>query len=551
MKKVEASLNEKRTNALAYPMSSSDLRIKSMKILPAFVVALYFFAIITPAVMAFYLKTDSHSGFYNEAGMFLGITGIMLIFFQFIISARLLWLDRLFGYNNMLSFHRRMGIWAFIFILAHLSFLTLSEREWKMLVSLHVPWFVNLGKATFLVLTLQVLISVYKNKLQFSYERWRAIHDFFAISILILVFIHSFFAGDDLKLIPLQVLWFILPVIGIGFYVWQRFLLFRNAPLYEVTEIVQETTDVHTLHFKPKRGSTLFAYNPGQFHFIRFSNCMHLRSEEHPFTISSSPSQKLYLSSTIKNSGDFTSVIHRIQKGDSVRILGPFGKLSFVEKSHSGPIIFIAGGIGITPFISMLQYMADEKHEREVVLLYFNQTEQTIAFRKELDNLMANNTALNINVVHILSKQKDWQGEQGHFHKDLLKKYIPIPLSENHYYVCGPSRLNNAVLRELKLSQIPAKNMHSERFELAQSGASLTQPDIDVRFISRLIVILLLVMISLMAGVRSGWKMYKEETGHIHDATKGVNQHTKVSETPSAYNYSISGSSSIQNTKPI
>ena len=83
----------------------------------------------------------------------------------------------------------------------------------------------------------------------------------------------------------------------------------------------------------------------------------------------------------------------------------------------------------------MLQYMADKGEEREVMLFYSNATESDIAFREELSHI-SENTSLKLKVVHILSKQDDWEGEKGRFDMELLKKYCSAPLSQNDYYVC-------------------------------------------------------------------------------------------------------------------
>ncbi len=477
-----------------------------------FILFIYFLALIAPGLLAFSLMPVSKDGFVEEAGMLMGMSGLMMVFFQFVISARIKWIDRLYGYNNVLSFHRRMGKVAFGFILAHLLLLTLAEQKLDMLTSLDDPWYVNLGKLTFLILAVQVFISIGYKKITLTYERWRTIHDLFAVAILVLMFIHSFFAGDDLELFPLQVIWLILPPVGIAFFIWQRYFLFKFAPVYYITDVIKKAHKVHTIHFAPNDGEIPFTHNPGQFHFIKFINCTHLKNEEHPFTISSSPSQKSHLASTIKASGDFTSQIHLLQKGDKVKIVGPFGKLSFIEKNHTGPIVFIAGGIGITPFMSMLQYMADTNHKRKVVLFYFNETESDIAFRQELNELSSADISLKLQVVYVLSKQSDWKGEKGHFNKQLVEKYCPDPLVNNRYYTCGPPRMSDAVLKELKALDIPLKNIHSEMFGFAEAGSPTTYQKKQSRNIVRCIVASLLVLIIVMAGTRSGWRMFSKKT---------------------------------------
>lgn len=488
-----------------------------MKIKHIAIISGYFIAISIPLILAYFLEPSTEEGFIAQLGMLIGLCGIMMVFFQFIISARIKWLDRLFAYNNLIYFHRKMGVWAFMFIVIHFIMLTISEQSSDMLSGFGEPWYINLGKITFLILTVQILVSIGHKKIDIKYERWRIIHDLLAVSLLVLMFVHSFYAGGDLELFPLQVLWFVLPPIGIAFFLWQRFFLFTFAQKYNIQNITKKANNTYTVQFAMQNGNEPYTHNPGQFHFIKFTNCKYLNNEEHPFTISSSPSQKSYLASTIKASGDFTSQIHRLQEGDKVKIIGPFGKMSFMEKSHSGPIVFIAGGIGITPFASMLQYMADMNHQREVTLFYFNATEADIAFREELDTI-SENTSLNLKVVHILSKQDNWEGEKGRFSTKLLEKYCPDSISTNDYYVCGPPLMSQSVIGSLKELQVPLNKIHSEMFGLAESGSPSTHHQKQAQSVSRLIVSGLILLVILIAGLRSNWILFGQDSGEENHA---------------------------------
>ena len=196
----------------------------------------------------------------------------------------------------------------------------------------------------------------------------------------------------------------------------------------------------------------------------------------------------------------------QLQKGDKVKIIGPFGKMSHLEKSHSGSIVFIAGGIGITPFASMLQYMADKDEQREVTLFYSNATESDIAFREELNHIVEN-TSLKLQVVHILSRQDNWEGEKGRFDAKLLEKYYSGSLLQNDYYVCGPPLMIDAVIKDLRKLQVPLNKIHSEMFGLAESGSPITHHKKQAQLVSRLIVMLVI----LFAGLRSGWKLFGDD----------------------------------------
>lgn len=110
-----------------------------------------------------------------------------------------------------------------------------------------------------------------------------------------------------------------------------------------------------------------------------------LVGEPHPFTISSSSSAE-WLSVSIKTVGDFTEKIGTTKPGDYALIDAPYGRFSFLE-FPAQKYLFIAGGIGITPFMSMLRFICDNRISREVLLLWGNRTERDIAFQDELDEM--------------------------------------------------------------------------------------------------------------------------------------------------------------------
>ncbi len=482
----------------------------------------YFFFVLFPALLIFILQPQTDNGIIHELGKLLALSGLMMILLQFILSARSKWLDRKFSYNNMVRFHRMMGIWAFVFIFLHPILLTLSEQQWDMLLSFNNSWYITLGKVTLLLLLIHILISIYRKKFHIKYERWRNYHDVLAVSLLILVFIHSFFAGSDLEVLPLQIIWVTLPLIGIAVFIWQRFYLYKDATTFKIEDVIKETEKVHTIKLVPENESDYFEFNPGQFHFIKFSGCQNLPAEEHPFTISSSPTQKSHLTSTIKASGDFTRQMGKLHKGEKVKVIGPYGKFSFLETPSDAPIVFIAGGIGVTPIMSMLRYMHDHNHEQDILLLYSNKMEPDIVFRDELDEIAAK-SSLNLRVVHILSKQDNWQGEQGHIDKDLFKRYCKEPLRNNNYFLCGPPSMSQSVLKELKKLHVPLKNIHCEAFALAESSSPATFQKKQAIRISLWIITAFISLNILLAGTRSDWSRYDKtpEQVHHHDEYQG------------------------------
>jgi ferredoxin-NADP reductase len=126
----------------------------------------------------------------------------------------------------------------------------------------------------------------------------------------------------------------------------------------------------------------------------------------------------------------------------------------------------VAGGVGITPFISMLREMRHTNDSRDVLLIYSNRSEGDIIFSEELEEL-TRSPGLNLKVVHVLSRAADqWPGERGRIGKDLLGKYVaPEPMARK-YFICGPMGMMETAVDALRQFGVPNRQIVIERFWL-------------------------------------------------------------------------------------
>ena len=122
---------------------------------------------------------------------------------------------------------------------------------------------------------------------------------------------------------------------------------------------------------------------------------------------------------TIKASGDFTARIGEFHPGNWATVDGPYGLFShLVRAPWSEPLIMIAGGVGITPILSMLRHMAATGDDRPVTLIWGNRREDDIVYRKELEALA--DGPMNLRIHHVLSEQESWPGLTGFVDAPLL-----------------------------------------------------------------------------------------------------------------------------------
>src|SRR5262249_8510208 len=259
---------------------------------------------------------------------------------------------------------------------------------------------------------LQVTASVSRRVIHLSYEQWRRLHTPIALAILTLGFAHSLAAGEDMHGGGLFV-WGAVMSIAYGFWLYSRVarprLLLRKP--FRVIDVKSEAPRVWTLTLEP-HGDRSFHFAPGQFQFLRLHGA-EVPSEEHPFTIASSPARSGHMSLTIKESGNFTAGIGRVRPGDRATVHGPFGRFSYTLHPDEGDLVFVAGGVGITPLMSMLRYMRDRRDSRRVLLAYASRSAVDVLFIDELEAMQVGGSPL-LRVVHILADaHPSWDGGAG------------------------------------------------------------------------------------------------------------------------------------------
>jgi ferredoxin-NADP reductase len=124
--------------------------------------------------------------------------------------------------------------------------------------------------------------------------------------------------------------------------------------------------------------------------------------------------------------------------------------------------VLIAGGVGITPMMSMLRTLADRGDARPALLLYGSKDWDSITFREELEGLRAR---LDLKVVHVLEQPDEgWTGERGYIDAELLGRHLPAPYDEHEYFICGPNVMMDAIEEALRELKVPMSKYHSERY---------------------------------------------------------------------------------------
>jgi len=184
----------------------------------------------------------------------------------------------------------------------------------------------------------------------------------------------------------------------------------------------------------------------------------------HTFSIASSPCEKELVVTTRMRNTDFKQAISMLPIGSRARIAGPMGSFS-LHKNTARPAIFIAGGIGIAPFFSMLSFATTEKLRHPIVLFYANRYLEDAAFIDELWELEGTNPRFRF--VPILTRTdknyRGWKGETGHLTPEMLLTRVGA-LRGPIYYIAGPPTMVAAARRTLIDGSVDEDDIRTEEF---------------------------------------------------------------------------------------
>jgi predicted ferric reductase len=429
-------------------------------------IVIYVGLVLCPFLIVAFVNPLSGQKIAYDIGKGFALVGFMILGLQAILASRFKVIERPFGLDIVIRFHKHMAVFAVLLIVTHPLLLAFGGAGLPLLTTLNVPWYLWAGKIALTLLLITVLISLPRVPLRLSFERWRLLHDALFPAIIVFAFLHSWFIGMDFQAALLRWLWICLLAVVLIVFVYHRFVrpLLLGLHRYRVVDVQQETENVWTVSLAPPEGEQRYDYLPGQFQFITFHRGRGLPEEEHHWTISSSPSERNFVSSTIKELGDFTATIGQTRPGDTATVHAPFGRFSYLLHPDARDFVFIAGGIGITPLMGMLRHMRATKATLPVLLLYANKDEQEIAFRTELAEMERGNYP-KLKVIHCLSSPaKGWKGEAGRLDRERIERWCGKTITEKAFYICGPPGLLEATIANLRALGVPDGRMHIEIF---------------------------------------------------------------------------------------
>ncbi len=240
---------------------------------------------------------------------------------------------------------------------------------------------------------------------------------------------------------------------------------------YFIRKIYQPSPEVVVLELADQLGRPVFGYKPGQYVMIAYANERGLLERKHAFSLASSPTETDHIKLGIKIGGKFTQGLLKLEPGSQVVVNGPFGSFVFDETKHRDAV-FLAGGIGITPFYSALKYATERNLDNKMALLYSNKTLDGTLFYREIkaledknENLRALFSVTDKNVLpvgaNVVNKRLDGAVINGFVGGHEGKTF----------FICGPAPFMKAMRSDLLGLGVKPSQIEMEGFSMmAGSG---------------------------------------------------------------------------------
>ncbi len=390
---------------------------------------------------------------------------------------------RLSGFNELAAFRRALGLFAFYYALAHFSIFFYWDRSASVsgtLAEMVKRNYLIIGSIALFSMLPLALTSFNRAIRALGAAKWRWLHKL-AYVAAIGGAIHYF------MLVKADTTW---PLIF--FSIFGALFLFRivsgvidhraKAALpkasrrfwrgeMRVIKVIQQTHDVKTFRLSTDAGVP-FDYLPGQY--LNLALLIDGKRVNRSYTIASSPSRPGSVEITVKADGLASRFLHeRFQEGDVLNVSAPAGKFTFTGEEANG-ILLVAGGVGITPMMSVIRYLTDRRWAGPIDLIYSSKTATDIIFHDELRDLASKLPNLRLHLTLTRADATDWKGLSGRVDAMLIRKLVP-ELAGRRVHVCGPTPMMEPVLEALKSLGIAPEHHKTEEFKSPTSNESTVE----------------------------------------------------------------------------
>ncbi len=418
----------------------------------------------------------------TSIAVLLAFAGTSAFALNLVLGARLALVDRLFGgLDKMYKVHQVNGRVAFLLLAGHACIIvagraTLSLESALGLFTPSAGWTIGLGVLALAAMAVSIALTLYA---RLNHEVFVYVQRSFGFIFLIGA-AHVFLNPGVTASSP-ALTWYLaaVAIAGVGAFTYRSLfddVLVRRYD-FRVTRARPLNPAVMEVTMSPTDGP--LSYEPGQFVYVTFasrgmddqlhpitiesegpSEVITIRSgavhnQFHPFSITSAPGDR-DLRVVVKAVGDYTRAMRALERGASARVEGPYGKFSY-RRARGRRQVWIAGGIGITPFLSMARSLRDP--DLDIVMFYAVKERSDAVFLDELETIAR--AVAGFEVVLVV------EAEEGFVTADLVAARTG-GLEDRDFLVCGPPVMINALRDQLAAGGVPPNRVHFELFGFVQ-----------------------------------------------------------------------------------
>jgi predicted ferric reductase len=402
----------------------------------------------------------------TSIAVLLAYAGTSAFALNLVLGARLRPVEALFGgLERMYAAHRLNGQIAFVLLLGHVAFIvasraTISTSAALDLVQPSAGWTVFVGVLAFVGMTTAIVLTLF---VRLGHELFVYVQRSFGVVFLGATY-HVFTssgARDDSR--ALNVYLASLATLGIAAFVYRSVLgnLLVRRRRYRVAAVNRLDEFVTEVVMEPRERP--LAFTPGQFLFVNFREPFSeqfppfLRNQFHPFSITSAPGEP-ELRITVKAVGDYTRALRMLEPGAEAVVEGPYGSFSSGEVPNRRQI-WIAGGIGVTPFLSLARSLNGDA--RDVDFYYCVEQAPEAHFLDELRAIAREREDFRIVLVPRETDGFLTAERIAREHEDLGSADV---------LVCGPPAMIDSLRSQLAARGVARERFHAEEFGFAKVG---------------------------------------------------------------------------------
>jgi predicted ferric reductase len=415
-------------------------------------------------------------GAFSSLGKIFGLIGFVLYAINLLLAVRRRWLENFFqGLNRVYIAHHITGGLALVFVVFHPFFLALRYIDLKIIqtfadaatflwprgidttlsyLEVQDAVAINAGIVAFWGMVVLLIVTFF---VKLPYRLWLFTHRFLGVAFAFAL-LHILLISSDTSQSAL-LKWYLITwgIIGLGAFLYRTVFggMFVRRSAYKVVETVSADS-ITRIELTPIEKP--MDYKSGQFVFIRFlwSGEDGIISEFHPFSIASSPHEKT-LRLYVKSLGDFTASLPKLKAETVAEIEGAFGRFS-PARYGTAPQVWIAGGIGITPFLSMARSLYDTP--QNIYLIYSVRTRSEMVEAKVLSEFIPKNYS-NFKFIPYITDEQD-----GKFlDSDFIEKAVD-GFTGKEIFLCGPPPMMKSMKSQLHDKGVKKSKIHSEEFAM-------------------------------------------------------------------------------------